>query len=87
MKKKPIKNNRRKFLKAMTGIGAGFFLSKLIPKASGYNRPTHDAKEIKGKFDDITFEPKTVNPSNEEGKIYYNDTDKKLKYRTDTEWK
>ncbi len=89
MKKESSKNNRRKFLKAMTGIGAGFFLSKLIPKASGYDRPTHDATEIKGKFNDITFEKKDAAtiPIPEEGKIYYNSDNEKLKYHTNTVWK
>ena len=87
MTKKLTGNDRRKFLKALTGLGAGLFLSKLIPKAAAYDRPSHHATEIKGKFEDISFNPKSADPTDEEGKIYYNDTDKKLKIHNGTEWK
>jgi hypothetical protein len=45
-----MKSSRRKFLKALTGISAGFFLSKLIPKTHAYDSPNHDASEITGNF-------------------------------------
>ena len=86
MAKELSNNKRRTFLKAMTGIGAGFFLSKLVPSVSAYDRPSHDATDIKGKFEDISFNP-TTEPGSSEGKLYYNDTDHRLKVHNGATWK